>query len=517
MTRFTVSIFAFLFSRAAWAQSGVVSGLVTDERTGLPLPAIEVRLKPVGGTGRQQAVNTDQAGRYLFSDIPVGSWSVTAVRPKQMLATRVGRTVSRCIVLVETAHPADCQLAVARAGVIAGKVADEAGEPLSKVTVSAISLLASERESPIVTASAVTDVEGQYRLTGIPPGRYLVQATAPPPSVRSGYPPTWFPGVATSGEAIRLQVRSGDEIGGIRFSLKSQQRFPLRIDVSALLKAVGPGSGGTVTVANRTVGADSKGIAKIDGLFTGRYAIYAEAGPGGGTRTISAVAEIEVGAEAPDPIKLTPEPRFDLVGHISGNGDSVATAATDSSTMIAFFPIRTASVTTIPIAKVQQAGFRLHGMLASSYRISVDGLRPGYYVSGITVGNAPVASDGVVTLHGGDTISIRVSDEGATLSARTISPDGKAFPGGYTILVDPDSLESEKSIISSGKESSDSGLAAFPYLKPGRYVAMALDSFDLALLRDPETLRKYIPSGVKIDLAPKESKSLNLPLIHFED
>lgn len=113
MTRFTVSIFAFLCIESAWTQAGAVSGLVTDDRTGLPLPAIEVRADAVNGRGRQQAVNTDAAGRYLFPNIPVGTWSFTAVRPMQLYATRAGRSPDRCIVVVEDSRASECSLSMA--------------------------------------------------------------------------------------------------------------------------------------------------------------------------------------------------------------------------------------------------------------------------------------------------------------------------------------------------------------------------------------------------------------------
>lgn len=404
-----------------------------------------------------------------------------------------------------------------RSAAIKGKVSDEAGKPVEKARVTLGVLVDSGEGTQVTGVSAHTDHEGHYLISNLAPGRYLAQAEPPAPTAQSPYPTVLFPGVTDSADATSLVVRSGDEIGGINFTFKPQTHVRLQMDASLLLKAAGPGATASVTVGSQTVRANSDGIASFEKLFPGHYRVFADAGPDGGTRFFSATAETDVGSESPGLLKLNPEAQFELAGQFVGNREGTGAAAADSSTMVVFRPLGFGIVLRITMAKVQQGSFRVPGIFAGTYMVSVTNLRPGYFVSEMTIGTVPIPASGIVTVHAGDAINIRVSDEGATFSGRTITPDGKTFAGGVTVLVDPNSLQSIKTIIVRIQENGETGTAVFQAQKPGAWIALAFDSFDLALLRNLEVLRKYLPSGVKVDLSPRESKVLNLPLIHFED
>ena len=84
---------------------------------------------------------------------------------------------------------------------IAGRIVDESGEPLSGLRVSAVRPATMNRvRQQVPSSSASTDDLGEFRIYGIAPGQSFVQALwqrfggGDPSSVdRTGYPLTYFP------------------------------------------------------------------------------------------------------------------------------------------------------------------------------------------------------------------------------------------------------------------------------------------------------------------------------------
>ncbi len=87
-----------------------------------------------------------------------------------------------------------------------------------------------------------TDDDGRYSLTGLRPGEYLLEVTPPlggsfekpRPSedfaadVRTGYGPTWYPGVPVAAEAARVYLPAGSAAAGIDFKLERRRMAVLR-------------------------------------------------------------------------------------------------------------------------------------------------------------------------------------------------------------------------------------------------------------------------------------------------
>ena len=106
-------------------------------------------------------------------------------------------------------------LALPRGGVIAGRIVDDAGEPVIDAQVSALRYRPGVSRRPLVDAfggggRASTDDQGSFRLFGLVPGEYVVTATVRPEvmlvtggaeSDRDGYAPTYYPGTPSMADA----------------------------------------------------------------------------------------------------------------------------------------------------------------------------------------------------------------------------------------------------------------------------------------------------------------------------
>src|SRR6185503_12954282 len=115
-----------------------------------------------------------------------------------------------------------------RGGVIAGRVVDEFGEPLSGLDVSArrVQTVGGRRQlSPYGPQGSTNDI-GEFRIFGLEPGQYAVLAmwrrmgpgdsTSPD---RNGYPSTYFPGTTNEAEAQRFTVAAGQTISDLAMAL----------------------------------------------------------------------------------------------------------------------------------------------------------------------------------------------------------------------------------------------------------------------------------------------------------
>jgi hypothetical protein len=116
-----------------------------------------------------------------------------------------------------------------RAGVIAGAVMDEFGEPITGARVSAMRYGYANGQRRLIAAGASdsTDDIGQYRLHGLTPGEYVISATMASGIVisgsedRNGYATTYYPGTAVATESQRVRVAEGQEIQQITFNMSS--------------------------------------------------------------------------------------------------------------------------------------------------------------------------------------------------------------------------------------------------------------------------------------------------------
>jgi hypothetical protein len=191
------------------------------------------------GAGPQgpPGVMTDNNGRYEIPNLPAGRYHVLARRSGYLqmdFAARraIGATgmavadAERGITIDlaggQTFDAADFHLA--RAGVIAGRIVDEYGDPVMSAFVGASRTgSAGGRRRQIPYATDTTDDQGEYRLFGLPPGSYYVVASAPAylrqSSEGSSYADVLYPGVTRRDQAQLVAVRIGQEVAEINFAL----------------------------------------------------------------------------------------------------------------------------------------------------------------------------------------------------------------------------------------------------------------------------------------------------------
>jgi hypothetical protein len=190
----------------AGTNSGVVGAVVT--LYGPPVqgsPGTYLGVPPPGGPPR---VATDSQGRFLFRDLPAGSYSLRATATAyvdgaygetSVIQMRRSLDVSRTVDITDADKVVPVSIQLWRNGGIGGRVIDEAGEPMVGMPVSILARVTDW--SGVVTqmvTTVLTDDRGVYH-KDVTPGDYIVGVLAATTTV---------PAAAVQ-EFLQVQVEGG--------------------------------------------------------------------------------------------------------------------------------------------------------------------------------------------------------------------------------------------------------------------------------------------------------------------
>jgi protocatechuate 3,4-dioxygenase beta subunit len=174
---------------------------------------------------RPTATRTDDDGRFALRDLMPGEYVLVARRSgyvQQQLGQASHSTPGRHLVVHRGAVAGPLAFALVRSGVISGRVVDATGIPADRVTVYAAHVRRVPGGlRPQSVAHATTDDLGEFRVFGLPPGRYVVSAVPYAVSAPRGafttdaerdLVPTFAPSVTNVHEAQVMDVGPGDEV-----------------------------------------------------------------------------------------------------------------------------------------------------------------------------------------------------------------------------------------------------------------------------------------------------------------
>ena len=220
-------------SRPAQASTARIRGRIVALDTGQPLGRAQVTLGGAGLSPPRRTL-TDDEGRYEFTDVPAGSFIVTASKTGyitlqygQRRPFEPGRQV-----IVSGASVERVDVTLSRGAVIAVRLTDDLGFPIAGVDVSASRYVyRADGQRSLTTVygnppgPSTTDDRGELRLFGLMPGEYVVSAlsrtgaaSGTVSATSEGYVPTYYPGVITPSQAAPVSVRLGEETS-LQFSL----------------------------------------------------------------------------------------------------------------------------------------------------------------------------------------------------------------------------------------------------------------------------------------------------------
>jgi hypothetical protein len=238
--------------------TAVISGrVIVDENDGGPVRRTRVSLTSSDRRENSRAILTDDEGRFAFTGLPSGRYSINAAKPGWVTtyygSSRPGRAPGTPLAIADGQRE-DLVIKLARGAVIAGRITDEHGRPQSgaRPMVLEMRTVAGRKTLSQVFVPALgltqTDDRGEYRVYGLPPGTYVVGASVSVgattgfatvsadevtwalsqraagggrggvpimPGARVTYAPVYYPGTVDPAAAVTIALTAGEERTGV--------------------------------------------------------------------------------------------------------------------------------------------------------------------------------------------------------------------------------------------------------------------------------------------------------------
>lgn len=166
-------------TQTAVVGTGLIIGQVITGDAGTPVRRARVNLSGTELRG-QRSTMTDDEGRFVFTLVPAGRYTMTASKAGFVSIAYGAKTAGRAGTPIQLADGQKLEskpISMPKGGVVTGVVMDEYGEPSPGTSVRALRLVMRTGEKRLESAgTSTTDDRGQYRIYGLQPGKYIVTA-----------------------------------------------------------------------------------------------------------------------------------------------------------------------------------------------------------------------------------------------------------------------------------------------------------------------------------------------------
>jgi protocatechuate 3,4-dioxygenase beta subunit len=543
-------------------EGGRIEGRVLAADSGRPLRRARVRLA-AADSRLQRVASTDEQGRYAFDGLPAGRYALRASKAGYVeleYGQRGSRESGRLVTLAGGQSRDGADLRLPSGSVITVRVTDRFGEPLAGAGVQAQQFGYSEDGFRTLvsvateqSARAVTDDRGETRLYGLMPGEYVLSATPPQSLARLpgdpeepddplvlGYAPTFYPGTITPNEAQAVSVGVGQEAWAQIAMVPTRLA---RVSGTVVDSSGRPAAGSTVWVAGvaasgtrtlvsarRRTTTDRTGAFALDGVAPGDHQLVVTGASGGGrggrggrTRAAgnpeTATVPLTVwGADVEDLFVVT-----GTSATISGRARSTGSPPGDGDESVR------------PRIRVRQTGGAATGIPGAAGsrtaavaddgtftvedvtgRVLIDVALPeGWALLSVTMGGRYV-TDAPVDLAGVTRVSdvvVTITDAVTHLSGSVHDAKGLPVRDGVVVVQPAGRLDA----VAAARRArairlDEQGRFEMSGLRPGQYVATAVDTLESGAERSPEIRQQLAQQGRSFTLGDAEHGAISLEM-----
>ncbi len=515
-------ILPLLFCAALKAQPTSIEGTVINEADGQPLSGVHIRLLPSDFGNPQEAFGaiSDRAGHFSMAAVTPGSYIVMPERTGFLFAQKATDPLMPTVRVKAGQHLSDFKVPMTARAVIAGRVVDEAGDPLTGVTVSArydpdhlfLPMLAGSPEG-------VTDDRGTFRLV-VPPGKYYLKtepfragSTETPEirtdgSVDASYGATYYPGAATADRATVVDAVAGRDTAGLEIRLVRMQILSLSGVVTGPL---GPAAA-TVWVRSKefghAAGTGADGRFEFNRLEPGTYRVYAQVA--GKNSLQSQVLEVRLDGSDQTNVQLLLGSGGDVAGKLELGGAPMA-----GKHAIHLQPVGLVAggMSTISGGDVDGDGtFNLSNVSPGRYRVKVDPMPADGYIKTVAL-DGVAAKVGILDLTRGvraAQIKVSLGSNGGRLSGTVRDEAGDPSPHEWALVMlvaDGTSLDPEISTLT------QAGKYDFKGVRPGKYHIAAVDMMSFTATLEEVAAKEVVAHGETIEVEEGSRLSKDLKMI----
>ena len=547
-------------------------GRVLSVESGGPVRRAQVRITSPD-IGSKSAM-TDAEGRYEFRDLPAGRFSLMANKAGYV-TVQYGQTrpfeSGKPIDLSEGQTLDKADISMPRGSAISGRLVDEFGDPVVDAIVNAMRSVWSggRRRLQPTGRTAMTNDLGQFRIYGLSPGDYYVNATfrggdmgiemaamatamgvgagAGGPvgsNPNSGYAPTYFPGTANGSEAQKISVAVGQEAQNTDFALLpvklvkitgtiiSSEGKPVEGSMINALPRNGDAPG-MMMMMGGNARSDKNGNFTIPNLAPGEYTLQsrslqimtsgsgdnmmftARVGGDSGAEAEMGSLPITVGSEDLSNVVIVTTKGATASGRLTFDDGSKppsltnirvsASAADAEGPMIGFGAPGTVKA---------DGTFELKG-LSGARIFRVANLPPGWMLKSVRVNGNDMTDSGIDFKPGEAINGIEVALTSKLTEVNGTVKDASQQVKDYTVVIfadEPQKWALPNSRYVTGARPDQEGRFQIKNLPPGGYYATAVDYLAQGEWGDPDVLERLKPNATSFSVKEGETKTLNLTL-----
>lgn len=525
--------------------TSAIVGRVTNLETGGPLRRAVIRItSPTLPSERR--VSTNAEGRYEVRDLFAGEYSVKAERGGYLTLAygqRRPREVGKPLRLGEGQTVKAIDFALPRLGMISGRVVDETGEPIAKVSVWAMQFGRHQGVRKLIPfvvpeeccwlgSHSSTDENGQYSLV-LPQGEFVVMAqsreTWPLESDTTqvfGYPPSFYPGVIEPSEAQRIRVGVGQEVDNIDFALVAARSSrvsgtvfnaagaPIANESVTLSQEVMGPQGGAIFPSSNTAQTGPDGRFSVNNVQAGEYVLAVRTAAGNDQPAQEAREMIQVAGLDIDGLVLVTGSGGTIRGQVVSD-DGTPVSGVDRLSVRArplTWAARSSTLGSSGSGRVNTNGaFELKAVVGPVV-LSIGTLTGDWTLESVELNGRNLADDPIEVRPGEVVNGVRVVLTNRPTHLRGTLLDDEQRPAEGTVVVFPDDTSRwrDDSRTVRATRPDQRGEFSIKGLPAGNYLIAAVDYVQDGQWYDPEFLADLRPRAQRLLLAEAESKRIDL-------
>lgn len=519
-----------------------VEGQLINLVTGEPVRKGNLSLKPSKSGATTYKANTDNEGKFLIENVEPGQYTLSADRTgfvTQEYGARRPSGPGTILNLAASQHLKELVFKLTPQGIIAGRVLDDEGEPVTGVMVQVLQYryLSGHKRLIPVTATAtsaagmITNDLGEYRVPNLPPGRYYIAASAQRltaiqtgperaagKDTGEGYIPVYYPNSPDVVAAVPVEVGPGAELRGI--DLRLRKGHVVRVSGKVLNAAGAPLRSAVLMVFRREAGGMSvvpvamsavqneKGTFELRDMPPGPYAMLAVSGDP--QEMMMTMTSLEVGDQNVEGmvISLGAGQEVPVTAKVEGDSQKIDLSGVRVTLSIEDNPM--ASLATALLDKENKAV--LKRVSADKYKPVISGLPSGAYLKAARFGNQDALVNGMDLRQGaGGALELVVSPAAAEVTGTVANDQGEPMPGAIVTLVPKD--PKGRTDLYRTATADQTGSLRIASVVPGEYKLFAWEDIDSGAAEDEEFRKPFESRGVKVSLSEGSKESVRVTAI----
>jgi hypothetical protein len=529
-----------------------LDGRALNAATGEGLKKATVTLSRVGanaatgGIPQMFGTSSDSGGRFAMKDLEPGTYNLEVSRTGFVTTQYGSRAPSRPgtpLTLTAGQKVKDLVVRLAPHGVVVGRILDADGDPVPSSIIQLLKLqYTAGKRQPATAGTATTNDLGEYRVSGLTPGKYYVSAgvavaataasmavdRSAEPRPDEDYVSTYYPGVTDASAAVMIDVAAGEQLRGIDMTLVRRHTVRIKGRVSA------PASASMLILAPRSllgalslrmVRVDSKGEFEVRGVPPGSYSLSGSVQQSG--KAYSATMPIDVGQTDIDGLTFTIGPGVAVTGRVRVDGE---TSADLSKVRVRLQPHEMSMGAILGAMSSVLAGggigtdsgklgddlsFRLTDIGADRYDLTVTGLPDGFYVKAARSGDDDVLLSGLnVKGASPEPVEIVISPRAGQVAGSVQNPTTQQPAGEATVVLVPQEKERiEQEDYYRQANLGQDGRFTFKNLPPGQYRVFAWEDVESGAWMDPDFIKPVADRGASVTVEEGGQQTVDVKLI----